>query len=107
MLNELVSIFEVVERVLEKRKANGAERVRDKVLVAIYELGNKGSHAVTSTELETKGDFPKSQIFNAIESAKSSDWIIDASSFDGMAWMLKRNAIYYVEGLLEGKGTSK
>jgi hypothetical protein len=107
MLNELVSIFEVVDRVLEKRKVNAAQRIRDKVLVAIYELGNKGSHAVTSAELETKGGFSKLQIFDAIESAKSSDWIIDASSFDGMAWMLKQKAIYYIEGLLESKGTGQ
>jgi len=102
MLNELLGILDVVDRVLEKRKVNTKQRIRDKVLVAIYKLGNEGSQAVTPVQLENEGGFSKLQIFNAIESAKSSDWIINASSFDGMAWMLKQETIYYVKALLEG-----
>jgi len=101
MLNELLAIFDVVDRVLEKRQVNTVQRIRDKVLVAIYKLGNEGSQAVTPVQLETEGGFSKLQIFDAIEVAKSKNWIIDASSFGGMAWMLKQEAIYYVKGLLE------
>jgi hypothetical protein len=40
-------------------------------------------------------------VLAAIEAAEEKDWIIDASSFDGMAWLLKPKAIYHVEGLLK------
>jgi len=100
---DIVGLLGFIDRILEKRRVNAAQRIRDKVLVAIYKLGNDGRRAVAPSELETKGGFSKLQIFEAIEAAKSQDWIIDASSFDGMAWMLKNKAIYYVEGLLESK----
>ncbi|MBN1862054.1 MAG: hypothetical protein JW790_00200 [Dehalococcoidales bacterium] len=80
---------------------------RDKVLVAIYKLGNNGKRAVDSNALETKGGFSKLQILDAIKAAQDRNWIIDASSHDGISWMLKREAIYYVEGLLESKDTGQ
>jgi hypothetical protein len=100
---DIGGLLEFIDRVLEKRKVNAAQKTRDKVLVAIYKLGNDGRRAVTPSELETKGGFSQVQVFGAIEAATSQDWIIDASSHDGMAWMLKSKAIYYVKGLLESK----
>jgi len=101
---DVLGLLEFIDRKLEKRRVNAAQKTRDKVLVAIYKLGNDGSGAVTLSELETKGGFSKLQVSDAIKAATTSqDWIIDASSHDGMAWMLKPEAIYYVRGLLESK----
>jgi hypothetical protein len=36
--------------------------------------------------------------------AKDRNWVIDCSSHAGMSWLLKREAIYYVQGLLEASG---
>lgn len=99
---DLASILELVNVLFDKRKASEAEKNRDRVLVAIYTLGSKGSHSVTSEQLEAQG-FTKLQISNAIEMAEYNDWIIDCKSFDGASWLLKPRAIYYVEGLLEAK----
>ncbi len=101
MLGELKAALDIVDSILQKRKVSVAQRNRDKVLVAIYKLGDNGQKAVSPEQLETQGGFLKSQILAAIEEAEEKDWIIDASSFSGMAWLLKQNAAYYVEGLLK------
>ncbi|MCD6453013.1 MAG: hypothetical protein J7K77_01835 [Dehalococcoidales bacterium] len=106
MINDVLSILKIIDRVLEKRKASTEQRNRDKVLVSIYKLGSDGGKAVSPSDLEKCG-FLKKQIFGAIEAVKSQDWINDVSSHDGVGWMLKRNAIYYVEGLLESKEAKK
>jgi len=54
MLNELLAILDVVDRVLKKRKVNTEQRIRDKVLVAIYKLGNEGSQAVTPCSIRDR-----------------------------------------------------
>lgn len=36
VLGELKAVFEVVDEILERRRANAAQKTRDKVLVAIY-----------------------------------------------------------------------
>ncbi|MBN1693742.1 MAG: hypothetical protein JW845_09355 [Dehalococcoidales bacterium] len=103
MLSELKAIFDVVEKLLEKRKVSQEQKIRDKVVIAIYILGDNGKKAVSSDELEAKGGFPKKQIHQSIDLAKSEGWIISASNHKGMAWALTPNAMYYVEGLLENK----
>jgi hypothetical protein len=101
MLSELKPALDIVDSILQKGKVSAAQRNRDKVLVAIYKLGDNGHKAVSLEQLEAQGGFSKSQVLAAIEEAEGKDWIIDASSFDRMAWLLKPKAIYYVEGLLK------
>lgn len=102
MLNEILTALKLVDQVLEKRKVSAEQKNRDKILVSMYKIGNEGMKAVSPSDLEKCG-FSKKQIFDAIEAAKSHDWINGVSSHDGTGWLLKRNAIYYVEGLLESK----
>ena len=106
MLSDLKVIFEMVDKLLEKRKASQEQKTRDKVLIALFKLGNEGRQAVSVEDLETKGGFSKLQISHSIELLKNKDWIIDFSSFDGLAWGLKQEADLYVKGLLEGKQNS-
>jgi hypothetical protein len=101
MISELKAALDIVDSVLQKAKVSAAQRNRDKVLVAIYKLGDNGGKSVGPEKLEAQGGFSKSQVLAAIEEAEKKDWIIDASSFDGMAWLLKPKAIYHVEGLLK------
>ena len=100
MLSELKALFDVVDKVLEKRRASNAEKMRDKVVTAIYKLGDNGKQSVKAERLEQEGGLSKVEIIQAIEMANKQGWIIDASTFGGMAWMLKPNAVYYVRGLL-------
>jgi hypothetical protein len=101
MISELKAALDIVDSVLQKAKASAAQGNRDRVLVAIYKLGDSGHKSVGPEQLETEGGFSKSQVLEAIEAAEEKDWIIDVSSFSGMGWLLKRKAIYYVEGLLK------
>lgn len=101
MISELKAALDIVDSVLQKAKASAAQRNRDRVLVAIYKLGDGGRKSVGPEQLETQGGFSKSQVLETIEAAEEKDWIIDASSLGGMAWLLKPKAIYYVEGLLK------
>ncbi|MGB6872724.1 MAG: hypothetical protein WBE46_01040 [Dehalococcoidia bacterium] len=102
MLSELKALLDMVDKVLEKRRTSNVERMRDKVVTAIYKLGGNGGKAVKAERLEQEGGFSKVEIIQAIEMAKEQDWIIDMSTHDGMAWALKSKAIYYVKGLLDG-----
>lgn len=100
MLSELKAIYDMVDKVLEKRKVSQEQKIRDKVLTALFKLGNEGRQGVSIEALETDGGFTKLQILQAIESAKSEGWITDFSSFDGMSFGLNQLSIYYVKGLL-------
>jgi len=106
-LLDLASILDLVSGLLEKRKAGEAEKNRDRVLVAIYMLGNNGTTAVTPGQLEAQGGFTKLQIHDAIEMAEEKAWIVDCTTLEGIAWALKPRAIYYVEGLLEAQKASQ
>ncbi|MBM4445921.1 MAG: hypothetical protein FJ023_01035 [Chloroflexi bacterium] len=101
MISELKAALDIVDSILQKAKASAVERNRDRVLVAIYRLGDNGHKSVTPEQLETQGGFSKSQVLKAIEEAEEKDWIIDVSSFSGTAWLLKPKAIYHIEGLLK------
>ena len=101
MFSELKALLDMVDKVLEKRRASNTEKMRDKVIIAIYKLGGNGQGAVESERLEKEGGFSKGEIIQAIEMAKEQDWIIDFSSHDGMAWGLKPKAVLYAKGLLE------
>jgi hypothetical protein len=103
MIGDLKTILETVSAIFEKRQATAKEKTRDRVLIAMYELGDKGSTAVCPEDLEKAG-FKKLETIDAIMAAKDRDWIIDATSMDGMAWFLTEEAIYYVQGLLEASG---
>jgi hypothetical protein len=100
IIGELKDLYDLVDKVLEKRRASNDEKMRDKIVIAIYKLGNNGNLAVDAKQLEQEGGFSKVGIIQAIEMAKEQDWIIDASTYGGMAWMLKPKAVYYVKGLL-------
>lgn len=100
MLNELKALFDLIDKVLEKRRASDAEKMCDKVVIAIYKLGDNGKWSIDAGRLEREGGFAKVEITQAIEMAKEQGWIIDMSTHDGMAWALKPKAIYYVKGLL-------
>lgn len=104
MLGDLKAIYDVVDQILEKRRVSQEQKTRDKVLVALFKLGNEGRQGVSAESLEKDGGFTKLQISQAIESAKNEDWIIDYSSHGGMAWGLNQYSTYYVKGLLENQG---
>jgi predicted transcriptional regulator len=74
--------------------------MRDKVVIAIYKLGNNGKRSVDARQLEQEGGFSKVEISQAIKMANEQGWIYNMSTHDGMAWALKPKAIYYVKGLL-------
>jgi hypothetical protein len=101
MLSELKALFDMLDKVLEKRRASNVEKMRDKVVTAIYKLGDNGQQAVKAERLEHEGGFSKVEIIQAIEMANEQGWIIDASTYGGMAWMLKPKAVYYVRVLLD------
>lgn len=101
MLSDLKAILDIVDRISEKLKANQEEKTRNKVLVALFELGNEGRQGVSAENLETQGGFTKLEISQSIEWAKSQSWIIDYSHSQGMCWGLNPTSIYYVNGLLE------
>lgn len=100
MLSELKALFDMVDKILEERRASNVEKMRDKVITAIYKLGDNGKQAVGTERLEQEGGFSKVEIIQAVEMADEKGWIIDTSTFGGMAWALKPKAIYYVKGLL-------
>jgi hypothetical protein len=101
VLSELKAAFDTVDSILRERGVDVVQRNRDKVLVAIYKLGGNGRKAVSPEQLEAKGGFSRPQVLAAIKAAEQEDWIIDASSHSGTAWLLKRKAMHYVEGLLK------
>lgn len=100
MLNELKALFDIADKILEERRANNAEKTRDKVIIAIYKLGDNGNQAVEAERLEQEAGLSKIEIVQAVEMASERDWIIDASTFGEEAWALKPKAVYYVKGLL-------
>jgi len=100
IIGELKDLYDLVDKVQEKRHASNYEKVRDKVVIAIYKLGNHGNRAVDARQLEQEGGFSKKEISQAIEMANEQGWIHDMSSHDGMAWALKPKAVYYVRGLI-------
>jgi hypothetical protein len=100
IIGELKDLYDLVDKVLGKRRASNDEKMRDKVIIALYKLGDNGKRSIDAERLEREGGFSKVQIIQAIEMAKEQDWIIDASTYGGMAWMLKPKAIYYVKGLI-------
>jgi hypothetical protein len=103
MISDLKTMLETVSSILEKRQATAKEKTRDRVLTAIYQLGNNGSSSVGPEELE-RAEFTKLEVIDSIMAAKDRNWVIDCSSHTGMPWLLKREAIYYVQGLLEASG---
>jgi hypothetical protein len=105
MISDLKTILETVSSILEKRHATVKDKTRDRVLTAIYQLGDNGSSSVGPEELERAG-FTKLEVIDSIMAAKDRDWIIDCSSKDGMSWLLKREAVYYIQALLEASGLS-
>lgn len=102
MLDEIRSLFDLMDRYY-KKKAESAERQNfDKVLTAIYKLGNNGANSVDLETLQRDAGLKKLDVLNAIEAAQEKDWIIDAGSLENQyAWLLKSKGILYVEGLLE------
>jgi hypothetical protein len=100
MFSELKALLDMVDKVLEKRRASNAEKMRDKVVTAIYKLGGNGKQGVNAERLEQESGFSRIEIIQAIKMAEEQGWIIDVSSHDGMAWLLKQEAVYYVRGLL-------
>ena len=100
MLGELKNLFDIIDAVSKKKKANNKLKNRDTVLTAIYFLGNDGRNAVTSYQLENEGGFSKLQILEAIEAAKEKDWIIDAATMGGQQWLLKLDAQYYIKAII-------
>jgi hypothetical protein len=107
MISELASIYQIIDSIFEKKKVNDEQKNMEKVLIAIYQLGEKDTHAVGPDELETKGGFTKIQISDSIDMAKSKNWILDLSSNDGMSWLLTSEAVFHVEGLLESTKRKK
>ena len=103
MLSDLKAIYDMVDKILEKRRVSQEQKTRDKVLIALFKLGSEGRQGVSAEVLEADGGFTKQQILHAIELAKSEDWIIDCSSHGGMAWGLNQSSSYYVRGLLENQ----
>lgn len=105
MHSELVGLYNIVDKVLEKRRAGKAARLRDKVVIAIYKLGGNGQRAVEVQQLAEGSGLSKGEILQAVGMADGEGWIMDCSSHDGMAWALKPAGLLYAEGLLEeGRG---
>jgi hypothetical protein len=100
IIGELKDLYDLVDKVQEKWHASNDEKMRDKVVIAIYKLGNNGNRAVDARQLEQEGGFSKIKISKAIKMANEQGWIHDMSSHDGMAWALKPKAVYYVKGLI-------
>lgn len=105
MISDVKTVLDAVSALLEKRKVSAKEKTRDRVLIAIYQLGDDGSESVDADRLEQAG-FTKLEVIDSIMAAKDRNWIIDATSFEGMSWALKQEALYYVEGLLEASGVA-
>ena len=101
MLGDLKAIYEIIDKTLEKHRASEEQKIRDKVLIAVFKLGNDGKQSVSANVLETHGGFTKQQIIHSIELAKTKNWIIEAHSHEGMFWCLNQSGIYYIRGLLE------
>ena len=102
MLSELSAVLEFVTALLDNRKVGQAEKNRDRVMVAIYKIGQNGTSSVTPKELQDAG-FTKLQIYDAIEAGTAKGWIMDCSTFGCVSWALTLKGVSYVEALLEDK----
>ena len=104
MLDDIKFLFDLIDRFCKKKSESKERQNFDKVLTAIYKLGNNGGNSVDLETLQRDAGLKKLDILNAIETAKEKGWIIDAGTLGvehANAWLLKRNGVMYVEGLLE------
>ena len=102
MLDDIKFLFDLIDRFCKKKSESKEKQNFDKVLTAIYKLGNNGKRPVDLEALQRDAGLKKLDVLNAIEAAKEKDWIIDAGDLQNpYAWLLKSKGILYVEGLLD------
>ena len=104
MLDDIKFLFDLIDRFYKKKTETKEKQNFDKVLTAIYTLGSNGKKSVDLKTLQRDAGLKKLDVLNAIEAAKEKDWIIDTGTLGeehANAWLLKRNGVMYVEGLLE------
>ena len=102
MLDDIKFLFDLIDRFYKKRTESKERQSFDKVLTAIYKLGNNGKRPVDLEALQRDAGLKKLDVLNTIETAKQNDWIIDCRSKQKpYLWLLNSNGILYVEGLLE------
>jgi hypothetical protein len=70
-----------------------------RVLKAIYKLGDQGARAVSIDEICKESNLLKGEVLAAIEEADGKGFIIDATTHDGLAWMLKLKGRAYMEDM--------
>lgn len=100
MISEFKAFLEIIDRATQKREANSLEQRRSRVLAGVYRVGEEGRSSAGLTALISTG-FNKAEISDGIELGLEKGWLIDASSSDGMAWVLSPRGQLYIEGLLE------
>jgi hypothetical protein len=104
VISELNSALDIIDKIAKKRKKSNEQKNMDKVLTAIYKLGDNGGQSVNSSTLQEQAGFTKQEILNAIKAAKEEDFIVDCVSDDSLYdWLLNPNGCFYVESLLEEK----
>jgi hypothetical protein len=69
-------------------------------MIGMFNLGH-GQKAVGEYSLNKVQGLSKTDLFDSLEEAEKREFIIDASSHDGNAWLLSQKGIRYVKALLE------
>ncbi|WP_213698089.1 hypothetical protein [Acetomicrobium sp.] len=80
MLDDIKFLFDLIDRFYKKKTETKEKQNFDKVLTAIYTLGNNGKKSVDLKTLQHDAGLKKLDVLNAIEAAKEKDWIIEVGS---------------------------
>ena len=100
MLSDLIAIYDLIEKLAEKKKSSDEEKVFNKVIAVMYKLGNMGTTAVSLEQIVNEG-ISKMNIFRSIERADLEGLILPCMSFGPeYRWMLSPKGTLYFEALL-------
>jgi hypothetical protein len=73
MLDDIKFLFDLIDRFYKKKTETKEKQNFDKVLTAIYTLGNNGNNSVNLEALQRDAGLKKLDVLNAIEAAKEKN----------------------------------
>ena len=95
------SAFEHYDRHFGKKNVPPEKKRQDKIVMALYFMGDEGRKSVLRQDIEHKCSIPKNEIMSGVEELTEKNYLIDESTMSGMKWRLNRHGISYVESIVE------